>query len=298
MRILIAAIIIILGLSNMALAKDIVIKGFETPESAFVYNGDYYVSNIGKFGQAGDGSIRVIHDDEIMIQGNLNFKKIAHNYKVSILTTGLNDPKGTWIQNDKLYVADKTMVWEIELKGKERGKKSVYADKFPVQPKFLNDLVGDEKGNLYVSDTGEFDKADGYIFKIDTNRKVSVFSDYTQCKDLVDPNGLIFNNVGDLLVVDMHNGKLIEFSADGSNFVVQAEGFNGGDGLAYDKAGNLYISTWGENNSSTIHKYDTSGKISVLQKSTKPSADITVDKERNVLVIPEFYANSIRISHL
>lgn len=281
MRILIASIIILLGVSHMALAKDIVIKGFETPESASVYNGDYYVSNIGKFGQDSDGSIRVVHND-----------------KVSILTEGLNDPKGTWIQNDKLYVADKVIIWEIELKGKDRGKKSVYADKFPVQPKFLNDLVGDDKGNLYVSDTGEFDKADGYIFKIDTNRKVTVFSDYMLCKDLVDPNGLIFNNVGDLLVVDMHNGKLIEFSADGSNFVVQAEGFNGGDGLAYDKAGNLYISTWGENNSSTIHKYDTTGKISVLQKSSKPSADITVDKERNVLVIPEFYANSIRISHL
>ncbi len=281
MRILIASIIILLGVSHMALAKDIVIKGFETPESASVYNGDYYVSNIGKFGQDGDGSIRVVHND-----------------KVSILTEGLNDPKGTWIQNDKLYVADKVIVWEIELKGKDRGKKSVYADKFPVQPKFLNDLAGDDKGNLYISDTGEFDKADGYIFKIDTNRKVSVFSDYTLCKDLVDPNGLIFNNVGDLLVVDMHNGKLIEFSADGSNFVVQAEGFQGGDGLAYDKAGNLYISTWGENNSSTIHKYDTTGKITVLQKSNTPSADITVDKERNVLVIPEFYANSIRISHL
>lgn len=281
MRILIASIIILLGVSHMALAKDIVIKGFETPESASVYNGDYYVSNIGKFGQDSDGSIRVVHND-----------------KVSILTEGLNDPKGTWIQNDKLYVADKVIIWEIELKGKDRGKKSVYADKFPVQPKFLNDIVGDAKGNIYVSETGEFDKADGYIFKIDTNRKVTVFSDYMSCKDLVDPNGLIFNNVGDLLVVDMHNGKLIEFSADGSNFVVQAEGFNGGDGLAYDKAGNLYISTWGENNSSTIHKYDTTGKISVLQKSSKPSADITVDKERNVLVIPEFYANSIRISHL
>ncbi len=281
MRILILSIIILLGVSHMALAKDIVIKGFETPESASVYNGDYYVSNIGKFGQDGDGSIRVVHND-----------------KVSILTEGLNDPKGTWVQNDKLYVADKVIVWEIELKGKDRGKKSIYADKFPVQPKFLNDLVGDDKGNLYVSDTGEFDKADGYIFKIDTNRKVSVFSDYMLCKDLIDPNGLIFNNVGDLLVVDMHNGKLIEFSADGSNFVVQAEGFQGGDGLAYDKTGNLYISTWGENNSSTIHKYDTTGKISVLQKSNKPSADITVDKERNVLVIPEFYANSIRISHL
>lgn len=281
MRILIASIIIILGLSNLALAEDIVIKGFETPESISVYNGDYYVSNIGKFGQDGDGMIKVVH-----------------NNKVSVFVKGLNDPKGGCIVNDKLYVADKTIVWEIELKGKDRGKKTVYADKFPVQPKFLNDIVADNKGNLYVSDTGAFDKVDGYIFKIDTNKKVTVFSDYMLCKDLVDPNGLIFNNVGDLLVVDMHNGKLIEFSADGSNFVTQAEGFNGGDGLAYDKVGDLYISTWGENNTSTIHKYETSGKLTVVQKSSKLSADITVDKERNVLVIPEFYANSIRISPL
>lgn len=281
MRILIASIMIILGLSNLALAEDIVIKGLETPESVSVYEGDYYVSNIGKFGQDGDGSIRVIH-----------------NKKVSILTEGLNDPKGGWIINDKLYVADRVMVWEIDLKGKDKGKKRIYADKFPVQPKFLNDITADAKGNLYVSDTGEFDKVDGYIFKIDTNKKVSIFSDYIHCKDLADPNGLLFDKLGDLLVVDTHNGKLIGFSADGTNSVTILEGLNGGDGLAYDKAGNLYISTWGENNSSTIHKYDTTGKLSVVQKSSKPSADITVDKERNVLVIPEFYANSVRISPL
>ena len=52
-----------------------------------------------------------------------------------------------------LFVADKTRVVRIDRKGNV----SVLADAkaFPVPPVYLSDLAVDEKGTLYVSDSGD-----------------------------------------------------------------------------------------------------------------------------------------------
>ena len=69
---------------------------------------------------------------------------------------GLDDPKGIAFFQNWLYVADKTKVLRIDVSAKTP-KAEVYVDtaKFPVAPKFLNDIAVDpESGIVFVSDSG------------------------------------------------------------------------------------------------------------------------------------------------
>ena len=75
--------------------------------------------------------------------------------------TGLNAPKGIAISNNKstLYVSDITDLVEINI---DNGK---IMKRFNAPGSaFLNDVVSDNQGNIYVSDTGT-----NTIYKLDTN---------------------------------------------------------------------------------------------------------------------------------
>jgi gluconolactonase len=254
-----------------------IIQGFSTPESVAISpDGKYYVSNIGGFDVDGDGTISLIDVDS-----------------AREIVSGLNDPKGMAFWESTLFVSDKTKIWKIT----PDGNKTVFVDSdaFPKPPIFLNDLVFDKEGNLYVSDTGGFEEVDGAIFKVTPEGSVSTLVDYTVSEDIESPNGLIFNPEGNLLVVDLGNGKLMSISDDGENVTVLHEGFGAGDGLAYECEGNLYVSDW---NSGNIHQINKEGNVSLFMEGFKASADITIDKTNHVLLVPEFNANRVVIVKL
>ncbi|MDM0110522.1 hypothetical protein QTI66_00060 [Variovorax sp. J22R133] len=134
------------------------VKDLAVPESALVgTNGRLYVSEIGEFGKDGDGQVRVVSKS-----GNAEpFAK------------GLDDPKGLAVVKNVIYAADKNRIWRIDKQGK--ALVFVKAEDFPQPPLFLNDLVADGSGNLYVSDSGDIEKGGkGAIFKITPARKVSL----------------------------------------------------------------------------------------------------------------------------
>ncbi len=81
--------------------------------------------------------------------------------------TGLDAPKGIAISNDgsKLYVSDITDLVEIDI----ASGKIIKRFNAP-ESSFLNDVVSDNQGNIYVSDTGT-----NTIYKLDTNRGNSTF---------------------------------------------------------------------------------------------------------------------------
>ena len=111
--------------------------------------------------------------------------------------TGLNAPKGIAISNDgsKLYVSDITDLVEIDI---DSGK---IIKRFNAPgSSFLNDVVADNQGNIYVSDTGT-----NTIYKLDTNLANSTSSSletWLQSPQLNGPNGLhVDTNKNKLIVV-------------------------------------------------------------------------------------------------
>ena len=259
------------------LRVDKVYKPFFTPESVVVGpNGIYYVSNIGGFNVKGDGKISKIENDS-----------------VSDFVTGLNDPKGLSFGDGFLYAADDNQIWKID----ERRNKSIFVDStdFPVVPTFLNDLVFDKDGNLYVSDTGVFTNADGVIYKISPDGKVSKVIDARVTPEIHSPNGLIFDKDNNLLVVDFGTGKLLKVNKDLMGVEVISDSIKSGDGLAYDGKGNLYASSW---EGGKIYKFDDNNNASVIIKGFNGPADITIDKEKDLLLVPVFNENHVSVVKL
>src|SRR5262245_13242425 len=138
---------------------EVVVDGLKNPESVCIGpDGRIYVSVIGNPERDGDGAVLVIEEG-----------------KAESFAGKLNDPKGLATGKRHLYVADKKRVLKIDMKGKVQ----VLADAaaFPQAPKFLNDVAVDEKENVYVSDSGDFQGATGAVFQIDPKGKVSVVLD-------------------------------------------------------------------------------------------------------------------------
>lgn len=248
-----------------------VITGLSTPESVAVGpDGKYYISNLGRPGQRGDGSIK-------LIEGGV----------IQDLVSGLDDPKGLAIYGNFIYVTDIDKVWRVSL----GGQKEVFIgpEAFPKRPAFLNDLAfAPASDRMYISDTQL-----GAIF---TARAclcggVTIFTDRARLPELQGPNGLAFDARGNLLVIDFATGKLFQLRPDGSGEVV-GEGFGGGDGLAFDAAGNLYISDY---KGGRIFRRSPDGSATVFAQELKAPADIAVDLDRKMLLIPEFEADRLKL---
>src|ERR1041385_7139648 len=110
--------------------------------------------------------------------------------------TGLNAPKGIVITNNnsKLYVSDITDLVEIDI----ASGKIIKRFNAPGSS-FLNDVVSDNQGNIYVSDT-----ITNTIYKLDTNAKdnnTSSLQAWLQNPQLNGPNGLHVDNNKNRLIV-------------------------------------------------------------------------------------------------
>ncbi|MFZ0404287.1 MAG: hypothetical protein WAL79_00555, partial [Nitrososphaeraceae archaeon] len=108
--------------------------------------------------------------------------------------TGLNAPKGVAISdnnNSKLYVSDITDLVEIDI---DNGK---IMKRFNAPGSaFLNDVVSDNQGNIYVSDT-----ITNTIYKLDGNNNTSSLQAWLQSPQLNGPNGLHVDNTKNKLIV-------------------------------------------------------------------------------------------------
>ena len=264
---LVAGIYLCLNLAHAAEMKKI--TGLKTPESAVQdRNGRIFISEINEFGKDGDGQVSVVDK----------------NGKLSVFATGLDDPKGLAIIGKNLYVADKNRVIEIY----PDGTWDVYAAEmaFPSTPLFLNDLVADSAGNLYVSDSGTL-KSGGQIFKINTKGEVSLIVD-SKNPDILAPNGLIMNGKN-LLEIDFESGILYRVNLKTGATTKVAEGFGGGDGLVQTKSGKLIISDW-----KAGKIYQVMGrKAKLIKQGYQASADIALTQDGKTLLVPDMKAGEL-----
>lgn len=166
------------------LTKNWELTGFSMPESIIASPTEnwLYVSNVNK-NEKGYIS-RITKDGKV------------DNYK---WVTGLNNPAGLALYQDKLYVGDGTELHIIDVK---KGKliESIASK----EAMALNDVAISKEGQVFVSDI-----ATGKIFTLENNKLVVWF----QAAEIMHPNGLFVD--GDSLVIANFGAELsLSLTAD------------------------------------------------------------------------------------
>lgn len=245
---------------------------FKMPESvAVAQDGKIYVSEIGEFGKDGDGQISVLGPDNTP----------------TVFAKGMDDPKGIYFHGDTLFVADNKRV----LKVNPDGKWEVFAaaEAFPVTPQFLNDVVVDDAGNVYVSDSGDLKGKGGAIFRISSDGKVSTVVD-SKNPLVLGPNGLLMGPQGELLEVDFASGILYSVNLSNGELTKIAEGLGAADGLVRSSDGTYYVSDWEGGKVFSVSK---DGQVKLLKEGYAAAADIALSADGKHVLVPDMKAGEL-----
>src|ERR671938_785095 len=211
---------------------------------------------------------------------------------------GLNAPKGIAISNDgsKLYVSDITDLVEIDI----ANGKIIKRFNAPGSS-FLNDVVLDNQGNIYVSDTGT-----NTIYKLDTNLENSTSSlqVWLQSPELNGPNGLhVDNNKNKLIVVslgplskpgggmeviDIKNKTISSLGKEGTK-----SPFGGLDGIESDAKETHYYVTDNPAGKLYIVNADGTGYVTLIDLHTQGAADLGSIPGQSMIIIPLMQDNKL-----
>jgi DNA-binding beta-propeller fold protein YncE len=208
--------------------------------------------------------------------------------------TGLNAPKGIAISNDnsKLYVADITDLVQIDI----ASGKIIKRFNAPGSS-FLNDVVADNQGNIYVSDTDT-----NTIYKLDTNLDNSTTSSsglqaWLQNPQLNGPNGLHIDNnknklivvsigpvskpIGGIEVIDMKNKTITNLGEQGTTSPL-----GGLDGIESDASNTHYYVT--DNPAGKVYAVnaDGTGYQTLIDLHTQGAADLGSIPGQSTIIIP------------
>ena len=210
--------------------------------------------------------------------------------------TGLNAPKGIAISNDgsKLYVSDITDLVEINI----ASGKIIKLFNAPGSS-FLNDVVSDNQGNIYVSDT-----ATNTIYKLDRNNSTSSLHVWLQSPQLNGPNGLhVDNNKNKLIVVSLgplsKPGGGIEI-IDIKNKTINSLGkagttspFGGLDGIESDATETHYYVSDNPAGKLYIVNADGTGYVTSIDLHTQGAADLGSIPGQSTIIIPLMQDNKL-----
>lgn len=209
--------------------------------------------------------------------GNGFISKLSPDGKILELkwATGLDAPKGLGIAGGFLFVSDITRVVKIDIKtGKQVDATEISGTKF------LNDIITDPSGAVYVSDS-----RDQAIYVI-RNGKASLL---VQNNAISGVNGLFFAD-GKLLagtsdrVVSIHpnNGEI-------KDYILNTGGI---DGLVPDGKGNYLISDW-VGHVHLINPSKEKVKLLDVTPAKMNAADIDYAISKNMLLVPTFADNRV-----
>ena len=210
--------------------------------------------------------------------------------------TGLNAPKGIALSNNnsKLYVSDLTDLVQIDI---NNGKiiKRINAP----GSAFLNDVVSDKQGNIYVSDT-----ITNTIYKLDSKNNTSTLQTWLKSAQLKGPNGLhVDNNKNKLIVASLGNfskpGAGIEV-VDLKNKTITTLGkegttspYGGLDGIESDATGEHYYVTDNPAGKLYLVNADGTGYGTLIDLHTQGTADLGFIPSQSTIVIPLMKDNKV-----
>ncbi len=240
-------------------------SGLKTPESAQVYKGHLYVSNIGNLPpnrKDGDGYVSLVS-----LNGKVEKQKFI---------SGLSAPKGIAFCEGKLFVTD---IDRVVVADPVTGR-LIKVVKIP-GARFLNDAAA-YRDKVYVSDTQT-----NAIYELDAKTyKVKLF---LRSDELEGPNGLAFTPDGKMVVVSWGGGKVLEV---GRGVKTLASGFKNLDGVVVTEDGTIIFSDFSAGKVYALRR----GKVKLLMSGLVSPADIGYYNGK--LFIPEFMMNRVRVVNI
>ena len=258
--------------------------GLATPESVLYDDaGDrYLVSNIN--------GPETLADDNGYIATVAPDGEVAKWIDGAAADVQLDAPKGMAISGDVLWVADISVMRRFDAKtGKQQEDVKIDG------ATFLNDVVADGAGGVYVTDTGldaKFDAAGtDAVYRIGKDAKVTtVIKD----KDLGHPNGLAMGSGGSVWVASFGTGEIYEIDAKGTKHASTRPPKGQLDGLLLLDGGEAIVSSW---EGKALYK----GKGTTwkeLVSGVESPADFGFDTKRRRLLIPIFARSAIELHAL
>ncbi|MCX8054869.1 MAG: T9SS type A sorting domain-containing protein [Ignavibacteria bacterium] len=238
----------------------------------------YYISNVG---------VQGVYDGQIIKRSSNG------TLEYLIAVNQLQDPKGMYIVGDTLFVADNYKLYYINL----TSRTIVGSTPLGLTNLFLNDIVADEKGYIYISDTYQAN-----IFKVKAS-KPDEFEQLSFLGQMSNANGMILDKENNRILMVSYQPNALIYALSLETFqisVIRNSSLSYLDGIARDKEGNYYVSAWGNNNLGGIYKYDrnlTEPPTLVYGPLNGP-ADILIDTINNILAIPEMGASKVHFISL
>ena len=269
----------LVGVSALRAQEPQIITGLKQPESiAIGPRGEVYVSETGEYEKANDGYISILENGQL--------RRFA---------TGLDDPHGIKWYRDHLFVSDNMgIVWRIDSKGNP--ERFVDATDFPRKITNFNDLEIDAAGNLYISDSGDWEGRGGAIYRITQGKKIStVLTDEDDWR-LVSPNGLLMDGPTKLLVVDYTTGILFRIDLKGESRTMErlAPGFGAADGLVRDARGRLIITSFSTHRVYVVTRPDAKPR-EIEVGGIESAADLAISPDGKSLLIPDMSGGKLAI---
>src|SRR6186713_1244866 len=202
----------------------------------------------------------------------------------------LNEPLGSDIANGVLYLADRdggtnpndpvvSVVRKFDMKtGAPRGETRVE------KSNGFNDLEATDDGTIYATQTGAGgqnpDPATWQVWKITPNGQASIF---IQGAPLRQPNGIAFDEKGNIVVVNIGNDEVLTFGQDGKLLKTENAAQAGNDGLVIMKDGTKYVSSVVNGGVSRMRPNQ---PAELMARNIPSAASMCYDEGANQLVIP------------
>lgn len=190
--------------------------------------------------------------------------------------TGLSAPKGMGMVGTTLYVTDIDRLVAIDV------TKGTILKEWPVKgAQFLNDVVVTSDNRIYFTDTNT-----NTIHELVDDKVVTVVADPT----LGGPNGLCFDG-GILYIPGMMSGEVKTVDPATKKIELYVSGIPGGDGI--ERYGNGFlVSNW----NGEVYYVDQDKKVTKIidtKEAKLNAADIELDVDRSIMLVPTFFGNNV-----
>ena len=272
-----------------AAAMALQVTGLQSPQS-FVSDEAcdcYFISNVNGEPDARDNNGFITKLDR-------DGKVVASQFiRGGAGTTVLHAPKGMAIVHQVLYVADLDTLRAFDVKT----GKSVTTVSFTGQPGpvALVDVAADAQGLLYASDMEA-----NSIYRIDPAKQHAV-SLLARDPALAGPRGLaVHPKTGHVIAVSWNKGSIAEIEPDGTIVELVSNGFFSSrfrnlDGVDFDTWGNMYVSDF---TAGKIWRMRPDHHFNVIAEFLPTPADISVDRAKNLILVPYLYGNTAEMNGL
>lgn len=202
----------------------------------------------------------------------------------------LNQPFGSDVMNDKLYLADRDggtsdadpSVSVIRMFDMATGAPA--GEVKTAESTGFNDIAVAEDGTIYATQTGSGNPPDPATFKVFKVTPDGQSSVLVEGAPLNRPNGIALDGSGNLVVVNIADDAVLTFSVDGKLVASEHAAQDGNDGLVIMENGTKYVSSVVNGGVSRIPP--NGGTADLIATGIPSAASMCYDAGANQLVIP------------